>query len=252
MCSPWGTSRLEWQPVGVVWWLEDPLPRWAVRCAVVATVVLAVACASGVAFRSSGPRSHSRCCLSRPTEARMVSCCGSTTCSCSTRADRVLTGCGRAASWSSSRAGRREPALRLAAPPRCHRHGSDLCTCRCSEVADRRNRVARRRLTAQPCGVLGDPAAGARRHAVAPGRADDGDRLAVHTACGRNAGDRARRAAGARGVAAARPWVALAWCMHAAIAATMFVVFPYPLALIAFAPLFRLERLLPANHTHSS
>jgi hypothetical protein len=42
------------------------------------------------------------------------------------------------------------------------------------------------------------------------------------------------------------PWVALAWCMHAAIAATMFVVFPYPLALIAFAPLFRLERLLPS------
>ena len=42
------------------------------------------------------------------------------------------------------------------------------------------------------------------------------------------------------------PWVALAWCMHAAIAATMFVVFPYPLALVAFAPLFRLERLLPS------
>jgi len=39
------------------------------------------------------------------------------------------------------------------------------------------------------------------------------------------------------------PWVLLAWCMHAAIAATMFVVFPYPLALVAFAPLFRLERL---------
>jgi hypothetical protein len=43
------------------------------------------------------------------------------------------------------------------------------------------------------------------------------------------------------------PWVALAWCMHTAIAATMFVVFPYPLALVAFAPLFRLERLLPGR-----
>ena len=45
------------------------------------------------------------------------------------------------------------------------------------------------------------------------------------------------------------PWVVLAWCMHAAIAATMFVVFPYPLALIAFAPLFRLERFcVPEAH----
>jgi hypothetical protein len=39
------------------------------------------------------------------------------------------------------------------------------------------------------------------------------------------------------------PWVAAAAGMHAAIAATMFVVFPYPLTLIAFAPLFDLEHL---------
>jgi hypothetical protein len=38
-------------------------------------------------------------------------------------------------------------------------------------------------------------------------------------------------------------WVAAAWAMHAAIAALMFVVFPYPLALVAFAPFFPLERL---------
>jgi hypothetical protein len=40
-------------------------------------------------------------------------------------------------------------------------------------------------------------------------------------------------------------WVALAWTMHAAIAALLFVVFPYPLTLVAFAPLFPLERLRP-------
>lgn len=40
-------------------------------------------------------------------------------------------------------------------------------------------------------------------------------------------------------------WVVGTWLMHVAIAATMFVVFPYPLSLIAFAPMFRLERLLP-------
>jgi Vitamin K-dependent gamma-carboxylase len=38
-------------------------------------------------------------------------------------------------------------------------------------------------------------------------------------------------------------WVVAAWSMHVGIAALMFVVFPYPLALVAFAPLFALERL---------
>ncbi len=37
-------------------------------------------------------------------------------------------------------------------------------------------------------------------------------------------------------------WVAAAWAMHAAIAALMLVVFPYPLFLVAFAPFFALER----------
>lgn len=37
-------------------------------------------------------------------------------------------------------------------------------------------------------------------------------------------------------------WVAAAWAMHAAIAALMFVVFPYPLFLVAFAPFFAVER----------
>jgi hypothetical protein len=43
------------------------------------------------------------------------------------------------------------------------------------------------------------------------------------------------------------PWVAAVWSMHAAIAATMFVLFPYPLALVAFAPLFELERLVQVS-----
>jgi hypothetical protein len=37
-------------------------------------------------------------------------------------------------------------------------------------------------------------------------------------------------------------WVASAWLMHASIAALMFVVFPYPLFFVAFAPLYDLER----------
>jgi hypothetical protein len=39
------------------------------------------------------------------------------------------------------------------------------------------------------------------------------------------------------------PWVAGLWLMHAAIAGTMLVLFPYPLVLVAFAPLYDLERL---------
>jgi hypothetical protein len=38
-------------------------------------------------------------------------------------------------------------------------------------------------------------------------------------------------------------WTAAAWLLHLGVAATMFVVFAYPLVLVAFAPLFRLERL---------
>jgi hypothetical protein len=38
-------------------------------------------------------------------------------------------------------------------------------------------------------------------------------------------------------------WVVAAWLLHAGVAALMFVVFPYPLFLVAFAPFFRLEQL---------
>jgi hypothetical protein len=41
-------------------------------------------------------------------------------------------------------------------------------------------------------------------------------------------------------------WVALAWLMHVAIAALMFVVFPYPLFVVAFAPFYDLEHLVGA------
>jgi hypothetical protein len=39
-------------------------------------------------------------------------------------------------------------------------------------------------------------------------------------------------------------WVALTWVMHVSIAALMYVVFPYPLFLVAFAPLYDLEVLV--------
>jgi len=38
-------------------------------------------------------------------------------------------------------------------------------------------------------------------------------------------------------------WVVAAWLLHLGIAATMLIVFPYPLFLVAFAPFYRVERL---------
>lgn len=38
-------------------------------------------------------------------------------------------------------------------------------------------------------------------------------------------------------------WVAAAWSMHVGILALMFIAFPYPLTLVAFAPFFEIERL---------
>jgi hypothetical protein len=40
-------------------------------------------------------------------------------------------------------------------------------------------------------------------------------------------------------------WVASAWLMHVGIAALMLVAFPYPLFLLAFAPFYPLERVVP-------
>jgi hypothetical protein len=49
----------------------------------------------------------------------------------------------------------------------------------------------------------------------------------------------------------ATAWVAGIWLMHVSIAATMFVVFPYPISLIAFAPFFRIERLVVRHRAWS-
>lgn len=38
-------------------------------------------------------------------------------------------------------------------------------------------------------------------------------------------------------------WVAAAWSLHVGVMASMYIVFPYPLFLVAFAPLFDLEHL---------
>ncbi len=44
-----------------------------------------------------------------------------------------------------------------------------------------------------------------------------------------------------------RLWVVSAWLMHAGILALMYVLFPYPLFGLAFAPFYNLERLAPGQ-----
>ena len=52
-----------------------------------------------------------------------------------------------------------------------------------------------------------------------------------------------RLMAGLLGGRARTLWVASAWAFHLGVLAFMAVLFPYPLLGLAFAPLFRLERL---------
>lgn len=47
-------------------------------------------------------------------------------------------------------------------------------------------------------------------------------------------------------------WVGLTWLMHVAIAVLMFVVFPYPLWVVAFAPFYDLEHLATAADRRAS
>ena len=245
-------SRLEWQPVGALWWLEDPLPRWAVRCVVVVAVILALAYASGVAFRIVGPAFALALLFVttyRSSNGQLLwfdnlLVLHSGLIACSPAADAL--GVGR----------RRQPVGD--SPP----YGWPLClaaivttvTYALAGVAklriggtawldgdSLRNHVAYSATRLRVLGGTPSPLAEPMMEigwlftplAVATLLIELGAPLVLVVS-------RLRV-----------PWVALAWCMHAAIAATMFVVFPYPLALIAFAPLFRLERLLPANRAHT-
>jgi hypothetical protein len=240
--------RVEWEPVGVLWWLVDPLPRVAVRCAVLVTIALAIVFATGVAFRVVGP-------------AFAVALLFVTTYRSSGGQllwfddllvlHALVIGCSPAA--DALRIGRRgEPVgesarygwpLRAAAIVTAVTYAlAGVTKLRIGGTAwldghSLRNHVAFSATRLRVLGGTPSPLAEPMMNlgwlftplAVATLVIELGAPLVLVVS-------RLRV-----------PWVALAWCMHAAIGATMFVVFPYPLALIAFAPLFRLERLLPAR-----
>lgn len=241
-------ARVEWEPVGVLAWVGNPLPGWAITCVVLLTLALAVVFATGVAFRLVGP-AFAAALLFVTTyrssagqllwfDALLV-------------LHAIVIGLSPAAD-----------ALRLGHPHdpvgESPRYGWPL---RAAAIVTAVTYVL----------------AGVAKLRIGGTAWLDGESLRNHVAY---SATRLRVLGGTPSplaepmmkigwlftpLAAATlvielgsplvlvvprlrvPWVALVWCMHAAIAATMFVVFPYPLALIAFAPLFRVERLLPAR-----
>ncbi|MEX0847074.1 MAG: hypothetical protein WD023_04775 [Ilumatobacteraceae bacterium] len=240
-------TNLQWDPVGGLWWLATPLPQWAVRGAVFMTIALAVAFAAGVGFRMIGP-------------AFAIALLFVTTYRSSGGQllwfDNVLVlhalviGCSRAA--DALRVGSSLPVgesprygwpLRAAAIITVVTYWmAGVAKLRYGGTAwldgeSLRNHVAYSATRLRVLGGTPSPLAEPMMMldwmftplAVATLVIELGAPLALVVS-------RLRV-----------PWVATVWCMHAAIAATMFVVFPYPLTLIAFAPLFRLERLLPAH-----
>ena len=242
-----------WEPVGVLWWLVDPLPRWAVRCAVLATIALAVAFAAGVAFRVVGPAFAVTLLFVttyRSSGGQLLwfdnlLVLHAIVIACSPAADALRLGRHSEPVGQSARYGW---PLRMAAIVTVVTYAlAGISKLRIGGTAwldgeSLRNHVAYSATRLRVLGGTPSPLAEPMMElgwlftplAVATLVIELGAPLVLVVS-------RLRV-----------PWVALAWCMHAAIAATMFVVFPYPLALIAFAPLFRLERLLPGHHIGGS
>lgn len=235
LASPPGSAVFE--PVGALWFLQTPLPGWAVRALVPAAVALGVAFAAGKWFRAVGPLfavlllvlTTYRSSWGQVLWLENLLVLHVLIVGCSRAADRDRTRVDAAYGWP----------LRLAA----------LVTVTTYVLAG----VAKLRIGGIEW-MTGDSV----RHQVAYSAA----RLDLLGATGSPVGrwlagygwlfPPAAVATVALELAAPLAlvggrlrtgWVAAVWGMHAAIGVLMLVVFPYPLALVAFAPLFELERL---------
>ena len=230
----------------MLWWLADPLPQWALRCAVVVTLILAVSFAAGVAFRFVGPAFAAVLLFVttyRSSGGQLL------------WFDNLLVLHALVVGFSPA-----ADALRLDRRP--------------AEPIDESVRYGWPLRLAAIVTVITYALAGIAKLRIGGRAWLDGESLRNHVAF---SATRLRVLGGTPSPLAEPmmnigwlftplavatlvielcapmalfvsrwrvPWVALAWCMHVAIATTMFVVFPYPLALVAFAPLFRLELLL--------
>jgi hypothetical protein len=237
-------SAAAWDPVGVLWWLDRPLPTRLVQLVVLIAVVLGVLYTVGVAFRAVGP-------------LFALTLLFVTTYRCSWGQllwfdnllvlHVIIVGCSPAAEAYTPR--RRLPAaradvrfgwpVRLAAVITVLTYAlAAIAKLRVGGTAwiggeSLRNHIAYSAARLKVLGATPSPLARPLMGqlwvftplAVATLVIELGAPLVLFV-------DRLRWA-----------WVAAAAAMHAAIAATMFVVFAYPLTLVAFAPLFDLEQL---------
>jgi Vitamin K-dependent gamma-carboxylase len=241
-----GEAPIGWKSVGVLWWLADPLPSWVLRCAVLATIAFAVAYAAGAAFRIVGPAFAIALLFIttyRSSGGQLLwfdnlLVLHAIVIACSPAGDALRLGRRRAAIGQSARYGW---PLRVAAIVTVVTYAlAGISKLRVGRTAwldgeSLRNHVA---YSATRLRVLGGTPSPLAEPMIELGWLLTP--LAVATLVIELGAPLALVVSRLRVL-----WVASVWCMHAAIAATMFVVFPYPLALIAFAPLFRLERLLP-------
>ena len=239
---------VEWEPLGVLWWLRDPLPHWVIRCAVLVTIALAVAFAAGVCFRVVGPAfavSLLFVTTYRSSGGQLLwfddlLVLHALVIACSPAADALRLGHRGEPADESARYGW---PLRAAAVVTAVTYAlAGVTKLRIGGTAwldgqSLRNHVA---FSATRLRVLGGTPSPLAEPMMSMGWLFTP--LAVATLLIELGAPLVLVVSRLR-----VPWVVLVWSMHAAIAATMFVVFPYPLALIAFAPLFRLERLLPAQ-----
>ena len=233
----------EWQPVGALWWMDRPLAAGVVQMLVVSAVVLGVLYTAGVTFRVTGPVfaltllfvTTYRCSWGQLLWFDNLMVLHVVIVGFSPSADAIALG-------------------RTVAPPDDVRYGwpvrlaavVTVCTYALAGVAKLRiggvgwmsgesirNHVASAAARLRVLGGTPSPLAAPLM-----------DQLWVFTPVGVATLVIELGAPVVLFVSRLRwPWVIAVVSMHAAIAATMFVVFPYPLTLIAFAPLFDLEHL---------
>ena len=240
-------DRGDFDPVGVLWWLQRPLAPGVVRALVVATLILGVGYTLGVAFRFVGPlfaaallvvtTYHSSGGQLLWFENLLV-------------LHVLIVGMSRSADTFSLVSRRRPP------PPHDVRYGwplrlaavttvltymlAGLAKLRIGGLAwmngdSLRNHVAYSAARLRLLGGSPSPLASVLvEHAwIFPPLAA----LTILVELGAPIALIGRRCR--------RIWVAVIWMMHAAILGTMYVVFPYPLSLVAFAPMFELEAISP-------
>jgi Vitamin K-dependent gamma-carboxylase len=235
LASPSGSARFE--PVGVLWFLDAPLPGWSVRLAVAAVLALGVAFTIGFRFRLAGPAfavvllalSTYRSSwgqilwLENLMVLHVLVLAGSRAADGRDRPDDAAYG------WPLRLAALvTVTTYVLAGVAKLRIGGIDWMT-----GDSVRNQVAYSAARLDLLGATGSPVGRwlVRYAWVFPPAAvatvvlELGAPLAL-------LGGRVRTA-----------WVGAMWALHLSIAVLMLVVFPYPIALVAFAPLFRLERL---------